>query len=87
MNSCSVSGGTRRTWMRLAVLAAKAVAAVLVLAVLAMAPLAEVRQEEMEMELAEALAAKARLEDRAVLCQVLEDRVDREAKAADRAEP
>lgn len=78
--------------MRLAVLAAKAVAAaVLLAAVLAAALLAEVRQEERELELAVALAVKAGLEDRAaVRCPTLavrEAKADREAKAADRAEP
>lgn len=82
MNSYSVSGGTRRSWMRLSVLSAKAAVVVLLEAVLAAAVLAEMWQEERELE-AE-LAVKAVLADREVLCPML---ADREARAADRAEP
>ena len=52
--------------------------------VLAAAVLAEMWQEEWERELEAELAVKAVLADRAVLCPML---ADREARAADRAEP
>ena len=48
------------------------------------AVLAEMWQEERERELEAELAVNAVLADRAVLCPMLEDR---EARAADRAEP